>query len=181
MLDPQSNELDEDAMKSVFYSGRAAAYFGGSWDVPGLTDNAPFTWGVFKFPQYEGQPGTPVAYGGAETGLCLSSASKNPELAKAFIAYAAEDAQAKLMLEAVKPIATSHKGVAGVDSPVAKDLLTYLPTSKFLDWVWPRELTETIQREVQSMMGGAETPEQAAANMQAKLDQMVAAGYTYGN
>ena len=180
LLDPQSNELDEDAMKSVFYSGRAAAYFGGSWDVPGLTENAPFNWGVFKFPQYEGQPGTPVAYGGAETGLCVSSSSKNPALAEAFIAYASEDAQAKLMLEAVKPIATSHKGVPGVDSPVAADLLTYLPTAKFLDWVWPRELSQTIQGEVQAMMGGAVTPEQAAANMQAKLDEMIAAGYTYG-
>jgi raffinose/stachyose/melibiose transport system substrate-binding protein len=179
LLDPQSNELDEDAMKSVFYSGRAAAYFGGSWDVPGITENAPFNWGVFKFPQYEGQPGTPVAYGGAETGLCVSSSSKNPELAQAFIAYAAEDAQARLMLDPVKPIATSHKNVPGVDTPVAKDLLTYLPTSKFLDWVWPRELSETIQREVQAMMGGATTPEQAAANMQVKLDDMIAAGYSY--
>lgn len=180
LLDPQSNELDEEAMKSVFYSGRAASYFGGSWDVPGLTQNATFNWGVFKFPKYESQPGTPVAFGGAETGLCVSQTSKNPELAKAFIAYASEDAQAKVMLEAVSPIATSNKGVAGVDTPVAKDLTTYLPTSKFLDWVWPRELTETIQREVQSMMGGATTPEQAAANMQTKLDEMKAAGYVYG-
>lgn len=180
LLDPQSNELDEDAMKSVFYSGRAAAYFGGSWDVPGVTENAPFEWGVFKFPKYEAQPGEPVAFGGAETGLCVSSSSKNKELAQEFIAYLAEDAQAKLMLERVNPIATSHKGVLGVDTPIAKDLLTYLPTAKFLDWVWPRELSETIQRETQAMMGGATTPEQAAQNMQTKLDDMVAAGYVYG-
>jgi len=180
LLDPQSNELDEEAMKSVFYAGRAAAYFGGSWDVPGLTANATFNWGVFKFPKYESQPGTPVAYGGAETGLCVSSASKNPELAKQFIAYASEDAQAKLMLDPISPIATSNVGVPGVDTEIAKDLATYLPTAKFLDWVWPRELGSTIQTEVQSMMGGAITPEQAAANMQAKLDEMVAAGYVYG-
>jgi len=180
LLDPQSNELDEEAMKSVFYAGRAAAYFGGSWDVPGLTSNATFKWGVFKFPKYDSQPGTPVAYGGAETGLCVSSSSKNPELARQFIAYASDDAQAKLMLDPVSPIATSNKGVPGVDTPIAKDLSTYLPTSKFLDWVWPRELTTTIQTEIQTMMGGGETPEQAAANMQAKLDEMVAAGYVYG-
>ena len=180
LLDPQSNELDEEAMKSVFYSGRAAAYFGGSWDVPGLTQNATFDWGVFKFPKYESQPGTPVAYGGAETGLCLSSSSKNPELSKAFIAYASDNAQAKVMLDPISPIATSNKGLDGVDTPIAKDLQAYLPTQKFLDWVWPRELTQTIQTEIQSMMGGTETPEQAAANMQAKLDQMVAAGYVYG-
>ena len=180
LLDPQSNELDEEAMKSVFYAGRAASYFGGSWDVPGLTTNATFNWGVFMFPKYESQPGTPVAYGGAETGLCVSSSSKNPELAKQFIAYASEDAQAKMMLDPISPIATSNKGVPGVDTEIAKDLSTYLPTSKFLDWVWPRELTSTIQTEIQNMMGGGETPEQAAANMQAKLDEMVAAGYVYG-
>ncbi len=180
LLDPQSNELDEEAMKSVFYAGRAASYFGGSWDVPGLTANATFNWGVFMFPKYESQPGTPVAYGGAETGLCVSSSSKNPELAKQFIAYASEDAQAKMMLDPISPIATSNKGVPGVDTEIAKDLSTYLPTSKFLDWVWPRELTTTIQAEIQSMMAGSATPEQAAANMQAKLDEMVAAGYVYG-
>ncbi len=180
LLDPQSNELDEEAMKSVFYAGRAASYFGGSWDVPGLTTNATFNWGVFKFPKYESQPGPPVAYGGAETGLCVSSSSKNPELAKQFIAYLSEDAQAKLMLDPISPIATSNKGVPGVDTEIAKDLSTYLPTAKFLDWVWPRELSSTIQTEIQSMMGGAITPEQAAANMQAKLDEMVGAGYVYG-
>jgi len=180
LLDPQSNELDEEAMKTVFYAGRAAAYFGGSWDVPGLNQNATFNWGVFKFPKYESQPGTPVAYGGAETGLCVSSSSKNPELAKAFIAYAAEDAQTKLQLDLISPIATSHKGVPGVDTPIAKELSTYLPTAKFLDWVWPRELSSVIQTEIQAMMGGAQTPEEAAAKMQAKLDEMVAAGYVYG-
>lgn len=180
LLDPQSNELDEDAMKSVFYSGRAAAYFGGSWDVPGITANAGFEWGVFKFPQYEDEPGHPVAFGGAESGLCVSSASKNPELAASYIAFAAEDAQAAGLLAPLKPLATSHKGVPGFDDPISKDLQTYLPASKFLDWIWPRELTETIQREIQSMMGGTITPEQAAANMQSKLDAMVSAGTAAG-
>lgn len=178
LLDPQSNELDEDAMKTVFYSGRAAAYFGGSWDVPGVAANASFEWGVFKFPQYEGQPGHPVAFGGAESGLCVSSSSPNPELATAYVSFAAQPAQVELLLEPLAPLATSHKDVAGADDPIAEDLRTYLPADKFLDWVWPRELTETIQREVQSMMGGTITPEQAAENMQAKLDQMVASGWT---
>lgn len=180
LLDPQSNELDEDAMKSVFYSGRAAAYFGGSWDVPGLTANAGFEWGVFRFPQYDGEAGHPVAFGGAESGLCVSAASKNPEMAAAYVSFAAEDAQTVDLLAPLKPLATSHKGVAGANDAVSKDLQSYLPADKFLDWVWPRELTETIQREVQSMMGGTITPEQAAANMQAKYDSMVAAGYKYG-
>ena len=49
----------------------------------------------------------------------------------------------------------------------------------FLDWVWPRELTETIQREIQAMMAGSKTPQEAAESIQAKYDQMVADGYTF--
>lgn len=179
ILDPQSNELDEDAMKSVFYSGKAAAYFGGSWDVPGIAANAGFKWGVFKFPKYSSEPGNPVAFGGAESGLCVSASSPNPTLAEAYVAFAAEDANTADLLAPLKPLATSHKGVPGADDPIAKDLQTFLPADKFLDWIWPRELTETIQREIQAMMGGSETPEQAAANIQAKYDSMVASGYKY--
>jgi len=181
LVDPQSNELDEDAMKSVFYSARAASYFGASWDLPAVKANAPFEWGVFKFPQYEGEPGHPVAFGGAESGLCISSTSKEPELAAEYIRFAAEDAQTAALLAPVAPVATSHVGVAGSTDPASKDLQTYLPAEKFLDWVWPRELTETIQRSVQSMMGSSITPEQAAAQMQAKLDSMVSSGYKFGN
>lgn len=181
LVDPQSNELDEDAMKSVFYSGRAAAYFGGSWDVPGVKANASFEWGVFKFPQYDGEPGHPVTFGGAESGLCLSATSKEPELAAEYIKFAVEDAQAKELLAPLSPIATSHAGVAGASDDVSRDLQAYLPADKFLDWIWPAELTETIQRSVQSMMGGAITPEQAAEQMQAKLDSMASSGYKFGN
>lgn len=180
ILDPQSNELDEDAMKSVFYSGRAAAYFGGSWDIPGHEANAGFDYGVFLFPQYADVPGHPVAFGGAETGLCVSSSSPNPELAEAYVSYVTEDAQVAYLMEPIKPIATSHTGVAGVEGEISADLNGYLPAQKFLDWVWPRELTSTIQTEIQSMMGGSVTPEEAAANMQAKLDAMVADGYVFG-
>ncbi|SDN78955.1 ABC transporter substrate-binding protein [Ensifer sp. YR511] len=181
LVDPQSNELDEDAMKSVFYSGRAASYFGASWDLPAVKANAPFEWGVFKFPQYDGEPGHPVAFGGAESGLCISSTSKEPDLAAKYIKFAAEDAQTAELLSPVAPIATSHVGVSGSTDEVSKNLQAYLPADKFLDWVWPRELTETIQRSVQSMMGSSITPEQAATQMQAKLDSMVSSGYKFGN
>src|SRR5580698_1125757 len=179
LLDPQSNELDEDAMKSVFYSGRAAAFFGDSWDVAEVASTAPFTWGVFEFPQYAGVPGHPSAFGGAESGLCLSATSKHPDLAADYIAYAASGAQAARLLEPLAAPATSHRDVPGAADPVSETLRTYLPAVKFLDWMWPLELADTIQREVQDMMGGTITPEQAATRMQAKYDGMVAAGFRY--
>jgi len=179
LLDPQSNELDEDAMKSVFYSGRAAAFFSDSWDVADVAVTAPFPWGVFEFPQYSGVPGHSSAFGGAESGLCLSSTSRQPALAADYIAFAAGAAQAAQLLAPLASPATSHREVPGAADPVSLTLRSYLPAVKFLDWMWPLELTDTIQRQVQDMMGGTVTPEQAAARMQAKYDGMVASGFRY--
>jgi raffinose/stachyose/melibiose transport system substrate-binding protein len=174
-------DLDEEGMRAAFISGQAASYFGGSWDLPFLLANVKdFELGVFKFPQFADEPGSPVAYGGVEVGLCLSSTSPNPDLAKAYIEYATRPEIAQIALEPLDPIATSHTAVVGSDDPIATQIREeYLPTSMFLDWVWPRELTETIQREIQAMMAGSKTPQEAAEAIQAKYDQMVADGYTF--
>jgi raffinose/stachyose/melibiose transport system substrate-binding protein len=179
LLDAQSNELDEDAMKSVFYSGRAAAYFGDSWDVAEVATTAPFPWGVFEFPQYADAPGHPSAFGGAESGLCLSASSHQPRLAADYIAFAASTAQAARLLAPLVAPASSHRDVPGASDPVSVRLRSYLPAVKFLDWMWPLELGNTIQGQVQDMMGGTITPEQAARRMQAKYDSMVASGFRY--
>jgi raffinose/stachyose/melibiose transport system substrate-binding protein len=179
LLDAQSNELDEDAMKSVFYSGRAAAFFGDSWDVAEVAATAPFPWGVFEFPQYADVPGHPSAFGGAESGLCLSSSSHQPKLAADYIVFAASSAQATRLLAPLVAPGTSHRDVPGASDPVSLTLRSYLPAVKFLDWMWPLELAATIQGQVQDMMGGTITPEQAASRMQAKYDGMVASGFRY--
>jgi raffinose/stachyose/melibiose transport system substrate-binding protein len=67
----------------------------------------------------------------------------------------------------------------GASNPISLTLRSYLPAVKFLDWMWPLELTDTIQRQVQDMMGGTITPEQAASRMQAKYDGMFASGFRY--
>jgi len=179
LLDAESNELDEDAMKSVFYSGRAAAYFGDSWDIAELSVTAPFSWGVFEFPQYDNVPGHPSSFGGAESGLCLSATTKQRSLAADYISFAASDAQAARLLAPLVAPATSHRDVPGANDPISLSLRTYLPAAKFLDWMWPLALADTIQRQVQNMMGGTITPEQAATAMQAKYDSMIASGFRY--
>lgn len=175
ILDAQSNELDEDAMKTVFYAGRAAAFFGGSWDLPGVSANARFEWGVFRYPAHAGQPGRPVVYGGAEAGLCLSAHTRQPALAKAYIEFAARDDNVRELLRPVSPIATSHRRVEGIASPVADELRAMLPAQKFLDWIWPPALTETMQREIQAMMGRSQGVRQTAERMQARADELQAA------
>jgi raffinose/stachyose/melibiose transport system substrate-binding protein len=179
LLDPQSNELDEDAMRSVFYSGRAAAYFGATWDLPGIAANAPFNWSVFPFPKYLSEPGRSQSFGGAESGLCVAANTRQPDLAKAYIEFATRDDNAKELLAPLKAFATSHRNVSGVDDAISRTLRAQLPAAKFLDWIFPPELTELMQREIQAMMGLSQSPEQTAANIQEKYASLVKAGYRY--
>jgi raffinose/stachyose/melibiose transport system substrate-binding protein len=179
LLDAQSNELDENTMKSVFYSGKAAAFFGETWDISGIASNVRFKWGVFPFPQYESESGHAEPLGGVDGGLCLSATTKQPELAKAYIEFATRDENAKRLLQPLRAFATSHVNVIGEDDEISRELRLQLPAAKSLDWIFPIELTDFMQRSMQAMMGQTQTPEQAAANIQAKYEDLVQAGYRY--
>jgi raffinose/stachyose/melibiose transport system substrate-binding protein len=179
LLDAQSNELDETTMKSVFYSGKAAAFFGDTWDIPGITSNVTFHWGVFPFPQYDSASGHPEAFGGVESGLCISAMTKQSALAEAYIEFATRDENARRLLQPLGAFATSHTNVVEGDDEISRELRTQLPAAKFLDWIFPPELTDFMQRQMQAMMGQTQTPEQTAANIEAKYRTLVQAGYVY--
>ena len=179
VLDAQSNELDENTMKSVFYSGKAAAYFGDTWDRPGIVSNVNFNWGVFPFPQYESEPGHAEAFGGVESGLCLAATTKHAALAQAYIEFATRDENARPLLAPLQAFATSHVDVNEADDEISREMHAQLPATKFLDWIFPPELTDTIQREMQAMMGLTQTPEQTAAHIQAEYETLVKGGYVY--
>jgi raffinose/stachyose/melibiose transport system substrate-binding protein len=179
LLDSQSNELDEDAMRSVFYSGKAAAYFGATWDLPDVVANASFKWGVFPFPKYPSEPGQPQAFGGVESGLCVAATTRQPVLAKAYIEFATRDQNARPLLAPLNALATSQRDIPGADDAISRELRAQLPAGRFLDWIFPIELTEAMQREIQAMMGLSQTPEQTAAHIQQKFANLVKAGYAY--
>ena len=86
------------------------------------------------------------------------------------------------MLTELTPVATSHLSYPGADEALANQIREqYLPASKFLDWIWPRELNDAIQRAIQAMMAGSVTPEQAAQQIQDAYDRLVDQGYKYGS
>ncbi|MBK8021848.1 MAG: extracellular solute-binding protein [Chloroflexi bacterium] len=183
ILDPASLDLDEEGMRAAFISGQSGMYFGASWDFPILRTNVTeFELGVFRFPDFVDYPGAPQTYGGVEVGLCLSNtvSEANRQAALDYIEFASRPEYVSLTLGPLDPIATSHVDVVASDDPIAQQFRAeFLPTGKFLDWVWPRELSDTIQREIQRVVGGTATPEEAMQTIQDKFDEMVAQGYVY--
>ena len=183
ILDPTSMDYDEEGMRGAFISGQAGAYFGATWDLAILTASiTDFELGIFMYPQLPDVPGHPVAYGGVEVGLCISSTISDDNLAaaKAYIEYASRPEIAAIDLMPTNPIATSHKDVLGLDTPIAQQVREeYFPTELFLDWIWPRELTDTIQRQIQEVVAGSVSPQEAMENIQKEFDRMVDEGYEY--
>ncbi|MGB4136158.1 MAG: extracellular solute-binding protein [Microbacterium sp.] len=182
LLSPSVMDLDAEGLASSFLRGESASYFGASWDLPALRERVTdFELGIFLFPEYASVGNPSLAFGGIENGLCVAKSSKHKELAKDFIRYVTDDANAKTVLEGITPVATSHLVYAGSDDPISQQIRDqYLPASKFLDWVWPRELNDAIQRNIQAMMADSLSPKEAAQKIQEAYERLVSDGYEYG-
>jgi raffinose/stachyose/melibiose transport system substrate-binding protein len=182
LLSPAIMDLDSEGLASSFLRGDSASYFGASWDLPALRERVTdFELGIFRFPQYSEIGNEPVVFGGIENGLCVSRSSQHKDLAKDFIRYVTNDENAAKVLAGITPVATSHLSFEGADDPISQQIRDeYLPASKFLDWTWPRELNDAIQRSIQEMMAGSISPEDAAQKIQDAYDRLVADGYVYG-
>lgn len=174
-----SLDLDEEALKSMFVSEETATYFGATWDLPDLRETVGFELGIFKYPEYEDLPGEPRAFGSLEHGLCVSETTEHREYAEAFIEFATRPENAEYVLQQLEPVGTSHEVYEGADDPISEKVRDeYLPPLLYLDWLWPRELTDVIQREIQEVVGGKD-PAAAAEAIQGQYDRMVEEGYEY--
>ena len=169
VLDSGSSQLDEEGMKAAFLGQRAAAFFGGTWDMPGIEKSATFDWGVFQFPVIDGATSRPRSFGGAEMGLCLAKGSRNSKLALAYIEFLTRDENARKLFAPQKPFATSHPGIPGVPGSRADEFRRILPAEKPMEWLFTPEINEILQRELQAMMAGSQTPEQTAENLERRF------------
>lgn len=181
ILSKDSLSVDMDGMRAAFAAGKSAMYYGGTWEVPSLKESVKnFTWGVFPFPKMPGTAGQPGHGGGADNGMCLAAGIPDDKVKPAldFISYLTKPEIAKTYLEPEQPIATSIKGVDGIDEAYAKDLrATAFPnTIKFLDWIWPSEVTSAVASGIAGVVGGSSTPEQAAQGVEAAYKALVDEG-----
>jgi raffinose/stachyose/melibiose transport system substrate-binding protein len=171
VLSKDSLSVDQDGMRAAFASGKSAMYYGGTWEIPSLQATVKdFEWGVFPFPKMDGTPGEPRHGGGADNGICVSSsiAPEHLEAAIAFIEYLTRPEVATLYLEPEQPIAASIKGVPSVEDPYAVTLreTAFPATIKFLDWIWPAEVSSATASAIAGVVGGELTPEEAAESVQ---------------
>ncbi|SHE91115.1 raffinose/stachyose/melibiose transport system substrate-binding protein [Kaistia soli DSM 19436] len=181
ILSKDSLAVDMDGMRAAFASGKSAMYYGGTWEVPSLQSSVKdFKWGVFAFPKMDGTPGAPGHGGGADNGICVSSSIKPEKLDAAirFVSYLTQPEVASLYLAPEQPIAASIKGVPQIEDAYAVELRkdAFPSTIKFLDWIWPSEVSTATASAIAGVVGGTTTPEAAAQSIQAVFDDLKAQG-----
>lgn len=181
---PGVNALDREAARAIFMTGKAALFYGGSWEIRGFRERSPegFDFGAFLFPKlkpdYRPQP-----TGGAGMGCAIYSKidPSRKELALDLIEYLSRDESVALLAEVERHAMTTSKNVPGSDDPIALEMgKDFLPQTKvFLDWIWPPEINNAFQVGIQAIVGGQKTPSQVAEAIQARFEELVAKGYEF--
>jgi raffinose/stachyose/melibiose transport system substrate-binding protein len=183
IVDKSSLGVDTDGMRSAFATQKSAIYYGGTWELPWIFPNVKkFEVGVFEFPQlFAGAK--PLHGGGPDSGFGIYSGIDHSHLPAAtrFLEFISRPKEAAVILAAMAPVATSVKGVPGLNDPISKQLRKeFFPhTIKFLDWIWPTEINLAFQNAEEGVFGGTQTAAQGMANVQAAYNKLVAKGYKY--
>lgn len=183
ILDKASLGTDTDGMRSAFATQKSAIYYGGTWELPWIDANIhAFKVGVFEFPQlFSGA--VPLHGGGPDTGFGLYSGMAPSHLpyATRFLEFISRPKYASIILAPQAPIATSVKGVSGLNDAISQQLrMEFFPhTIKFLDWIWPTEVNHAFWNVEEGVVGGTLTAAQGMAQVKSAYDALVSQGYKY--
>lgn len=177
--------LQEPAAVSLFTQGKAAMFFGGSWDISTIVQQAPsMDVKAFPFPNFV--PGvTSTGFGGA--GVAAARYGKiNPirkTLADKLVTYMASAAVDRQLLSGGEAICLPT--VKSVKPPASTTLQTQLmndvvPTaSTYLDWYWPKQVTAAYQNNMVGVVSGSRTPQQASQDVQNAFTQAKSGGWKF--
>ena len=189
-FNPSPNSVKRNNARVLFYSGKTAMFYTGTWDFSRLTEGgeAPkefwSKWDYFNFPSIPDGKGEQEALAGSPDGYVISAKTKYPDEAAKFLAYmdTVEVAQ--------KFVAKCHELVQ-VKGAVTKDNANP-PLQKYADMVanakaicpWmdtmmERSVAEVYMNGVQGLLAGQQTPQQvmdAVNARQAEVKKDLAAG-----
>jgi len=162
--------------QQLFTLGRAAIYPSGSWEIPGFRSQASFEMGAFKVPvTTEGDKCYVTDH--TDLGIGMNAATKHPAEVREFLEWTGSDEFAQLLADALPglfPLSNSK--------PEFKDELATTFAS------WRNECEGTIRMPYQilgrgqpnldaemaqtsaNVIGGTQTPEAAAQQLQTGLD-----------
>ena len=178
LLNSNSMATHETGAIAAFVQQKAAMMFDGTWALPLLrAANPKFQIGVFTFPLVVSTPGVVSQPSGAPEGA-LSIPSFIPKgdlpMADQFLEFATSPAEAGKILATLDPTVPSIAAVPSSSDPLAATLREdFLPkTIGWLDWMWPANVTTSVENAIEGVLFNHQTPAQAAQSVQTELNTL---------
>jgi raffinose/stachyose/melibiose transport system substrate-binding protein len=173
-MNTDPNGVDYATSRVYFYTEEAAMIYDGSWDLGyymGAGDEVPEEfwekWDIFLFPDIPGTKGNPnYAHSVSDNGLIVSSQTKYPEAAVEFLKFYSSLENASMF---VKEAGEFSSVIGAVNEDTASwalvkmgELLKSAEGSvPWQDIVVPTSLAELLKKEIQAVVGGQKTSEEA--------------------
>ncbi len=164
-----------------FGKGEGVFYIGGTWALGDIYKSMGDNVGFMLFPA--GPSGTHAAVGGYSLPFIISSKSKNPDCAAAFINYVTASPEAiQAQIAAGRPSAALAGADATIDNPLLKQMVgqyqKLLSENGLFTWEdWPTPTMFTLMgSEAQLLLGGQQTSAEYAKKIQDNWDTFMATG-----
>ncbi|QGQ99714.1 sugar ABC transporter substrate-binding protein [Paenibacillus psychroresistens] len=176
------NGTNMDAARALFIAEKAAMFYGGSWELDGFSKGIADKLDVALFPTVKA--GTKVQMtgaGGDGVALYAKVAPEKKDLAVKLIEYFTSDAVHQKYVDISGMALPANKNIPTKGNAVVAALKDkHVPvTVTFLDWYWPKEITEEFQIEIQAVVGQMVSAKDAMAKIQAVYDKIKAGGYDF--
>ncbi|MCD6351785.1 MAG: extracellular solute-binding protein [Armatimonadetes bacterium] len=177
------NAVTRESARALFYSGKAAMFYTGTWDFARLRKGgeAPAEfwdkWDFFNFPAVPGGKGDQEALTGAPDGYVISAKCKHPEAAAAFLKYMTDARQAQTFVAKCQEfVEVRHSVTQDIANPALLKYADMVAHAKHIcpwtDTLMERSVADEFLNGVQAMLDGQMTGEevlQAVIQRQAEV------------
>jgi len=168
--------------QNLFTLGQAAIYPAGSWDIALFNSQADFEMGAFA-PPVAAEGDTCYISDHTDIGIGLNAASPNAEAGRTFLNWVASPEFAELFSNALPGFFALSSTPVAIEDPLAQEFVswrencesTIRSTYAILSRGTPNLENETWNASAQ-VINGTETPEDAAARLQAGLESWYTPG-----
>lgn len=181
---------EQSAAQALFTSGQALMYCTGSWNLTNMKAVLGDDLNVTTFPLIDESCTLSTQCAKNCPSICgyTGADESKKQLIADFAAFiSGAEYQEKVLTERCKgDLSSSYdipvlKEVKGNDSPILNTIKEeFLPIGQdFLDWYWPPEVNAEFQTQIQAVVSGETTPEEAMEAIQGVYDKLVSEGYEF--
>jgi len=171
-LIPNTTAVSYDDAVNLYASGQAGMHISGSWAINSIIEKQPpFETGWFFVPSPDG---TPVPPAGLGSGYFISSATKHPDEAKAFLDFLFDPANAKTWVETMLLIPPYDVDTASYNLPplfsTVVEASSKLDMGLNIDVLTPGTFNSMMSDGFQAVLLGQKTPEQQASDLETAME-----------